>query len=200
MKRNSDPLELTPHWHVDVRLETELPVARIVSARFLGNVFFGAATIAVLLYTCWLGYLSFSLSREIRDWDGRLHEYVVEADDIQRIKREYTAEAAKIDQAYMLVRPRLNVSDFIASVGRERPGALVIDMIEWTDAGIAVRGCVHETSERASRMLGGYVEQLNRNEKMTPLFREIVLTDMDRGVNGDSLRFEITFRLKPVTS
>jgi hypothetical protein len=32
---------------------------------------------------------------------------------------------------------------------------------------------------------------------MQPIFREISLTDLDRGSSGDTIKFEIVFRLKP---
>ncbi|MSU66366.1 MAG: hypothetical protein EXS38_09760 [Opitutus sp.] len=73
---------------------------------------------------------------------------------------------------------------------------MVIDIIEWNESGVVGRGSVREKSERATRLLGGYVEQLRRDDKVTSLFRDIGLTDVDRGTTGETLRFEIIFGLK----
>lgn len=197
MKRNSDPLAVTPHWHVDVRLEAELPEDNIVGTRFLANVLCTALLAAGLLYVGYLGYLSMSLQHQIDDWGKRMDDHRAEAKEIQHLQREYAAEAAKIDQAYALVRPQFHVSAFIAEIGRTRPPQLLIDLIQWNDAGVVVRGIIHEPSKQASEVLRDYVDQLKRHDKIAPLFREIVLTDIDRGTRGDSLRFEIIFRLKP---
>lgn len=197
MKRKRDPLPLTSHWHVECRLEAELPEDNIVGRRFLVNMVFTAVAAGLLLYAGWLGYVSMSLRNQIRDWERRMDDNRSEVRDIQRMQREYATEAAKIDQAYALVRPQLFVSGFVADIGRTRPEPMTIDIIEWNAAGIVIRGSVRETSERASRIVGGYVELLRKDEAIAPLFREIVPTSIDRGTGGDMLKFEIALRLKP---
>ncbi len=200
MKRSRDPLVLSPHWHVDCRIEAELPEDNVVGTRFLVNVLFTAASVGALLFTGWLGYVNLSLRQQIHDWEQRISDNRAEVRDVQRMQREFAVEAAKIDQAHALVRPRFFVSGFIANIGRTRPEQLSIDIIEWNDAGIVVRGSVQERSERATRLLGGYVDQLRRDQEIGPIFREISLTDLDRGTSGDTIRFEIVFRLNPIAS
>lgn len=197
MKRKRDPLALAPAWHVDCRIEAELPEDNLVGTRFLINVLFTAVAAGMLLFTGWLGYVSLSLRHQIHDWEQRIEDNRAEVREIQRLQREFAVEAAKIDQAYALVRPRFYVAQFLASIGRTRPERMTIDIIEWNDAGIVLRGSVSESSERATRMLGAYVEQLRREEKIGPLFGEIRLTDLDRGGTEGALRFEINFVLKP---
>lgn len=196
MKRSRDALELSPHWHVDCRIEAELPEDNIVGTRFLTHVIFTAIAAGMLLYTGWIAAVGLSLRRQIDDWETRLRENRAEIGDIQRLQREYALEAGKIDEAFSLLRPRFQASEFFAEVGRTRPDAMTIDLIEWSEAGIVIRGSLGESSERATRLLGGYVDQLRRNEKIGPLFREIRLTDLDRGGAGGALRFEINCLLK----
>ena len=198
MSRERDPLGLSPHWHVDVRLVGELPEDNIVGTRFLIHVLFSAVTLGLLLFAGWLGYLNFSLRHQIRDWQQRIDDNRAEVSEIKSLGGKYAIEAAKIDQAYALIKPTLYVSGFISDLGRTRPEQVVIDTVEWNDAGIIVRGNVRENSQRATLLLGNYAKQLVSDEKIGPLFREIVLTSLDRGNNaGDLLNFELTFRLKP---
>lgn len=196
MKRSLDPLALSPAWHVDCRLTDELPEDRLVGTRFLVQVFSTALALTALLFAGWQAYVNASLRLQIRDWERRIDDNRAEVREINRLQREYAAEAAKIDQAWTLVRPQLFVSGFLENLGRTRPEPMTLDSIEWNDAGISVRGNLRESSERASRLLGGYVEQLRHDEAIAPLFREIVLTDIDRGAGTGVLRFEIVFRLK----
>lgn len=196
MSRSRDPMILSPHWHVDCRIESELPEDNVVGTRFLINVVFTAFAAGALLFTGWLGYLNLSLRHQIRDWEQRIVENRAEMLDIQRMQRDYAVEGGKIDQAYTLVRTQLYVSGFLNHIGRTRPEQMVIDIIEWNESGVIVRGSVREKSERATRLLGGYVEQLRRDDKVAPLFRDIGLTDVDRGSTGETLHFEIVFRLK----
>ena len=197
MKRNRDPLSLTPYWHVDCRVEAELPEDKVVGTRFLANALFTAMAVGMLLFAGWLGYASMSLRHQIRDWENRISDNRADVREIQGIQRDFAAESAKIDQAFALMRPRFRVSRFVADIGRSRPDSMAIDIIEWNEGGVVVRGSLAESSERATRMLGGYVEQLRKDEGIGPLFQEIVLTSLDRGGTGGSLRFEINFRLKP---
>ena len=197
MSRERDPIGLSPHWHVDVRLVAELPEDNVVGTRFLINVVFSAVALGMLLYAGWMVALNRSLHQQIGDWEQRIVDNRAEVADIKHMQREYAVESAKIDQAYTLVKPTLFVSGFVADLGRTRPEQVVIDTIEWTEGGVIVRGNVRENSQRATLLLGNYAKQLVRDEKIGPLFREIVLTSLDRGNNaGELLNFELTFRLK----
>lgn len=196
-----DPLVLDPRWHADCRIEAELPEDKVVGRRFLIHAACVGAALAALTYTGWLGFVTLDLSHQIADWEQRIKDNRAEVREVQAMQRDYAAEAMKIDQAYALVRPQLHVSRLVTDLGRTRPEKVLIDTIEWNDAGIVVRGHVQENSERASRLLAGYVELLRKDEKIGPLFRDIQLTDLDRGGAGaagkaEALRYEIKFTLK----
>jgi hypothetical protein len=199
MSKERDPLGLTSHWHVDLRLVAELPEDNVVGTRFLINASCSALAFGTFLYAGWLGYLNFSLRHQIHDWEQRIADNRAEVADIKHMQREYAVESAKIDQAFALVKPTLFVSGFIADLGRTRPEQIVIDTIEWTDGGIIARGNVRESSQRATQLLGNYAKQLVKDEKIGPIFREIALTSLDRGSGAntdEALNFELTFRLK----
>lgn len=199
MKRTRDPLGLSPHWHVDLRLETELPEDTVIGTRFLVHAAFSAVALTAVVFAGYQGAIAFSLSHQIQDWEKRINDNRAEVADITRMQREYSTEAVKIDQAYALARSQLFVSEFIANVGRTRPERIAIDLIEWNDGGVLLRGNLRERSDRATELLGGYIDQLRRDAKIGPLFREIILTDLDRGVSGETLRFEIKFSMKGST-
>ena len=196
MKRNDDPLGLSPHWHVDCRLEAELPEDTIIGTRFLVHVGFAALALVALVFTGHQAFVMLSLRQQIRDWEQRISDNRAEVRDIQRMQKEYAVEAAKIDQVHALVRPQIHVSGLIASLGRTRPERMAIDIVEWNEAGVVLRGSLRERSDRATEMLGSYVELLRRDAEIGPLFREIVLTDLDRGSSGETLRFEIRLSMK----
>lgn len=197
MKRKRDPLELSSSWHVDCRIEAELPEDNLVGRRFLVHAAATVVLAGVLLYAGLLSFVALSLQRQIDDWEMRLTENRAEIREIQRMQREYATESAKIDEAYLLARPRVQVSQLLADIGRTRPDQMAIDLVEWNDSAVVIRGSLNETSERAARLLGGYVEQLRRHERIAPLFKEIRLTDLDRGGSGGGMRFEINCALNP---
>lgn len=197
MSKERDPLGLSTHWHVDLRLVAELPEDNIVGTRFIINASFGVVALAALLYASWLGKQHSYLKEEISRWDGLQGDKRAEVAEIKFMQREYAVEAAKIDQAHALVKPALFVSGFIADLGRTRPEQVVIDSIDSSEAGIVVRGNVRENSQRATRLLGNYAKQLSSDPKIGPLFQQIVLTSLDRGSNTEEvLNFELAFRAK----
>ncbi len=198
MSRERDPIGLSEHWHVDLRMVAELPEDNVVGTRFLINAVFSAVAFGTLLYAGWTVALYFSLRHQINDWEKRIADSRAEVADIKHMQREYAAESAKIDQAYALMKPQLYVSGFVSELGRSRPEQVVIDAIDWSDTGIIVRGNVRENSQRAAMLLGNYTKQLKLDEKIGPLFRDIALTNLARGTGGggELLNFELTFRLK----
>lgn len=196
MKRNRDPLALSAHWHVDCRLTAELPEDTLIGTRFIVHVAFIAAALAAVVFTGHQAYVMLNLHRQIRDWEQRINDNRAEVRDIQRMQKEYAVEAAKIDQAHALVRPHLYVSELVANLGRTRPERMAIDIIEWNETGVVIRGSLKERSDRATEILGGYIDQLRKDAQIGPLFRDIVLTDLDRGSTGETLRFEIKLTMK----
>jgi hypothetical protein len=197
MSRERDPLGLSQHWHVDLRLVAELPEDNVVGTRFLINAVFSAVTVGVLLFTGWLFALNHSLRGQITDWEGKISDNRAEVADIKHMQREYAVESAKIDQAFALMKPTFHVAELIGEIGRTRPEQVAIDTIDWSEGGILIRGVVRENSQRATDLLSKYVKQLALDEKIGPIFREIALTSLERGANeGVQLNFEITFRLK----
>ena len=195
MSRERDPLAPSPHWRVDLRLLTELPEDNLIGTRFIVHVVFSALALTALIFAGWLGYKHYKLRHEISDWEQRIKDSDAEVREIKAMQTKYAVEAAKIDQAWTLVRPQLRVSNFLTDLGRTRPEPLIIDIVEWNDSGIVVRCNIRESSEKATSIAGDYVRQLNRDEKITPLFN-VVPSDLSRGANDGLFKFEITFRFK----
>jgi len=209
MSRERDPIGLSSQWHIDVRIVSELPEDNVVGRRFIVNVVSSAVTLAMVLFTVWLGYLNLTIRHQTSDWEGRIAENRPEVAEIKHMQQAYAIESAKIDQAFALMKPQIFVSRFVSDLGRTRPEQVVIDTIDWSDAGVIVRGNVRENSQRAALLLRDYSKQLVADQKIGPLFKDIALTSLDRGAGmgvgtvtgggttvGELLNFELTFRLK----
>jgi hypothetical protein len=196
MSRERDPLAPSPHWRVDLRLTAELPEDNLIGTRFIVHVLFSAVAVTAMIFCGWLGYKNYKLHHEIGDWEQRLKDSEAEAREVQDLGKKYAMEAAKIDQAWTLVRPQLHVFEFLANLGRTRPEPLIIDIVEWNESGIVVRCNIRESSEAATRILGNYLQSLNRDEKISPVFF-VRSTDLARGTNDGIFKAEIAFRFKP---
>ena len=122
--------------------------------------------------------------------------------EIEQVQGQFAKDSARVDEAYELMQQPMLVSEFTSLLGQSRPAQMVFEMIETGGADvIMLRGNLRENSERASRLLGAYVDTLRAHPKLGPLCREIVLTSLERREADDNLTFEITFRLQlPATS
>ena len=196
MSRSKDPLALSPHWHVDYRLESELPEDAVVGKRFLTNVAFAVPALVALVFCIIYHVELYVLEGDIKESEQYINKNKEAVRKIDEMQFKYDNEAAMIDQAHAWVQPQFFVSGFVAGLGRTRREQIAIDLIEWNDAGIVVRGGVREKSEQATRTLGDYVSQLRGDERIKPHFQAIQLTDVNRGAEGDALRFEIKFTLR----
>lgn len=197
MSKNRDPLALSPNWHVDCSLVDELPDDRVVSSRFLFNLPFGAVTLAVFVFFGLKLSTDLSLRFEIANSTRRIAESRLEVANIKQMQRDYTVVAAKIELAHSLVKSRLFIYHFTTQLGRTRPESMVINSIESTEYSIVVRGTLGESSERATLLIGQYVDQLTKDPAIGPRFRKdgINVTSFDRNRATDQQNFEITFLL-----
>lgn len=196
MSRSRDPLALTPHWHVDCALEAELPDDRVVSSRFLFNLPFGAVTLTLLVFFGLKLSNDLTLRSFIADWHRRIAESKVQVAAIKQMQRDYTVVSTKIEQAHQLVKGRFFVYDFMNELGHTRPEQMTISSVESTPLGVAVRGTLGQSSEKATLLIGQYVASLNKNPAFSSRF-EITVTSFERDRASDQQNFELTFRLLP---
>ncbi|MCF7687518.1 MAG: hypothetical protein K9M98_06140 [Cephaloticoccus sp.] len=188
-------------WHMDCRIVAELPDEKIVSTRFLLNSVYGAATLAVVLFFGWLLYTNLALRNQIQDWEQRMGEHSISLKEIRHLQNQYTRDSARINEAFALMQQPIAVSKFIEQIGLTRPPQVVFETIETGGMeGMLLRGSLRGNSERASRVLGGYVDKLQANPEFEQLFQSIRLTNLERQESDDRMNFEITLTLKPVAN
>jgi hypothetical protein len=194
-----ESIRLGAHWHVDCRLEEELPEDNLVSLQFVANLLFGLVTFCLTLVVSWLGYQTFNQRHQIRDWEKRITDGMPQVRQIQAMQREYVAEASKIDQAYGTIRQALFISEFIRVLSNTLPNQISIEILESNDSDIIMRGELRGSSQQSIRILGEYVDQLRKHEKIGPRFREIRATGFERTRGREDLQsFGIIFRLQPL--
>lgn len=194
--RKDDTIDFGPHWHLDCRLAADLPEDNIIRTRFLANAVFGAVTLALMLLTLWLGYLNRTLSHSVDNLDNQINAARPEVQELEQIQRTIAGLTHKIDYAYQLVGTPYLLSDLWLKLAAPRPDKMHIDLIEQTEAAVMLRGTIIESPERASRLLGEYVNALRKNPDVSSNFREISLTSLDRlDAQGDKLSFEVTLRI-----
>lgn len=197
MSAEGNQSNLSTHWHVDCRIVADLPEDRVIGTRFLINASVGAITFAILLGTLWLLYGNLTMHEAQADWNKRLSEQQSKIAEIEQLQLAFDREAPAVDLAHKLIHPRLPVTSFVQQLGRTRLELMTIDLIERNGSLAILRGTLRESSERASRLLTAYVQQLRNDPILAPSLQDVVISSFERFSEGDPISFEITFRLKP---
>ena len=196
MPRRSSDFDLEPNWHLDFREVASLPEDRVVRVRFLVNIC--AAAVALILVTLvgWQVLVRASVTSQLRFWDERIAAHRHDYDELQTSLHDYMAEAGRIKDAYDIVYSPFVPSVFILNIGRTLPDRMTIDMIGYADGVVTLRGSLAEPPERASRVLGGYVEALRKDPQIGPLFSDIAAPNLDRSKQEDLFNFVIVLKLR----
>jgi hypothetical protein len=194
MTPRRDALRAGAHWHVDCRLEGELPKDDAVSGQLLAKVVSGIVTLGLLLVFSWMAYHTFKVSREVQDLENRIAVSKPEVNAIRELQRQYNDEASKVDRAYATIRPALFVSEFIGAVARTLPPKVNIEGLVWNDNEIMMRGVVPGSRQVASPILASFLDALNKDPSISAQIIEIRPLGMDY-TKGN---FTIRFRLRPL--
>ncbi|MFZ1057470.1 MAG: hypothetical protein WAN79_17485 [Opitutaceae bacterium] len=187
-----------PHWHVDCRLVGELPEDSVVGVRFITYAISCAIALGAILFTGWYAYADLTLRHQIEDAEQRLEDDRWEVIEIRRLQRFYEIESKKIESAYSEMKNPILISGFVAELGRTLPDRMAVDSIEFNEGRFIIHGRMREASERASLMLGSYLDKLRADPEVGPRFSSINVTGLDRSVEDDQvMTYAITLHLKP---
>ncbi|MDP2139165.1 MAG: hypothetical protein Q8J74_15040, partial [Candidatus Didemnitutus sp.] len=127
----------------------------------------------------------------------RIAENAVPFAQHEKDSRKFSQLAARVDQAWTLLHSPHFVTETLMEFGRTRPVSTRLDTVFMTTDRVVVRGVIHETSARASQILGNYVREMRVNPALTPNFSVVNLTDLRRRESDTVFDFEIVFVLKP---
>ena len=195
MTRSEDTIDFGPHWHLDCRLVKELPEDNLVRLRFLVDVLAGSVAVGLVVIAATLFYGNNSTAGDIRSLEQRLAQNKPLINELRALQMRTGEHAARIDSAYRVTHQPYLVSRLWLSLGRTRPEAMRIGTIEASEGMVILRGSLVESSQKASRLLGRYVETLRKDPEIGPCFKTISLTSLDRPDDkGTRLSFEITMR------
>lgn len=192
---SKQPHYLQP-WHFDCRLSKELPDHNPVRGRFLANLLAGTFATIALFYAGMTLYYYTVTQNEIAYWQEQIETNSGSMVELQKYISSINAGGRKLDEIHKLTHTALPVSEFIQEIGRTRPANVRIDMIEYHDGTVYIRGGLRESSQRTTAVLSQYVTELRANPRLRPLFSHIVQTSMERNAQASSHSFEINLKLK----
>jgi hypothetical protein len=198
MATTRERIFLTANWHVDCRLIAELPEDSVVGMRFITYAVSCAIALAAVLFTGWYAYADLTLRRQIDDAQFRQEEDRWEVIEIRRLQHFYEVESKKIENAYSEIKTPLLLSGFLNEIGKTLPDRMLVDSVDFNESTIVIRGRMRESSERASILLGDYLQKLRDDPSFGPHFNTINVTALDRSTDDEQMMtYAITMKIKP---
>jgi hypothetical protein len=185
-------------WHVDCRRSLE-PQPRRLRTRFVGGVVAAAAMACALGACAWQWYVMRDLRADARYWDEQLASNRPLVESLTTSLTTLEKRTTRVRHAHTLMQQPYQMTELLMELGRTLPPKLRIDRIEGNDTTIVITGSALEPAEEASLALGRYREILRQAPGIGPLCSSITATSLQRERDANSLRFEITLRLKPPT-
>jgi len=138
------------------------------------------------------------LRRQIEEAEQKLEDDRWEVIEVRRLQRFYEIESKKIESAYTEIRNPFLFSSLVSELGRSLPDRMVIDTIEFADGRFVIHGRLREASERASLLLGDYLDKLRSDPELGQHFTSINVTGLDRSLEDEQMmNYAITMHLKP---
>jgi hypothetical protein len=186
-------------WRVDLRLISELPEDDVIGRKFIINSITGTILLLVALGTGWHFYLRMATAGELKTWEETVQVNRAVNNDVKRLRIELFKEAARIEQAHAFLNGPMQVSDFLLILGRTRPEVVRFEQIDGDDSGTLVRGSLVEPStNRATQLLGRYVDQLRAQPAIQTAYATVTLAGMGRSERDPALiTFELSFKARP---
>lgn len=194
MARKPADFTQEPYWHLDFRDLPSLPEDRVVRVRFLVNICAGVLTLILVAVVGWQLLARRAIAGQLRFWDEKIARVGGEYQALQLVMRDYAQESGKIRDAYNLIYTPFVPSALVIEIGRTLPSRMTVDMIGYASGGVTIRGSLAEPPERASRVLGHYVETLRNDGQIGSLFRDISAPSLARGKQDDLFNFEIVLK------
>jgi hypothetical protein len=184
---------------VDLRLIGELPEDDVIGRKFLINSITGTVLLLVALITGWHFYLRMGTAGELNTWLETIKANRVVNNEVKKLRSDLFQEAARVEQAHAILRSPMLVSDLMLALGRTKPDAVRLEQIEGDDSSVLVRGSLVEAStNRASQLLGRYVDQLRSHASIQPVYATVTLSSIGRSERDPSLvTFELSFKARP---
>lgn len=186
-----------PAWHPNFRNFEQLPDTKVVRTAFFIN---GAAimvTVVLLLWFCFQEYQLRDLHRQIDDWQHQIDRDRPGSNQAIAQFKKFQADAARVKEIDTFVTSRPAVSELLMQLGQTLPNNIAIDVFELRANGLRLMAAVRGAPELASGHASAYLAQLRANPKLSALFEDIALLNLERNPQTGRLTVEYFLRFKP---
>jgi Tfp pilus assembly protein PilN len=182
-------------WRPNFRNVSTLPDTKVVRTTFFINVIAGLVAIGLLAAVAYQEYALSDTRGQITLLNEEIARDSKPSHDAMAVFANFQAEEKKIRELEtFLAGNKLVVSDFLQRIGNSVPPNVSISTLDYTEAGVSLRGLVVGTPEQASGMVSAYEKQLRADAEIAARFDTIALTNLSRDSQNGRLTFEINLK------
>ena len=179
-------------WHPNFRNVATLPDTKVVRTTFFINALAGIAAAALLMLVAYQEYTLADFRSQIARLDEQIGRDKRQSQEAVALFGKFQAEEKKLQEVQtFLGTNKVVLPDFLNRIGQSIPAKVSIIAMEYSDAGINLRGSVVGTPEEASGMISVYEKALKADEEIGRRFNQIALTNLSRDAQNGRLSFEI---------
>lgn len=188
-------------WRPDFRVPEDLPDTKVVRTTFFINALTMTLGIAALILVGMREYQTYSLlqqeasSRQFIESNKPFNEQAL------RLTRDFATQEAKFTEAMKFSDVPMRAAEMLVIMGETLPANVRVSSIELRiDAAGApsavVRGVTAGSREQASGATSVYVDTLAKHPRLSAVFGDIALSNMNADPNANMLIFEVQLRQK----
>jgi hypothetical protein len=196
-KKSDAAAPALPAWHPNFRNFERLPDTKVVRTAFFVNGAAIVVTSVLLLWFCYQEYQLRDLRRQVAEWQRQIDRDRPASDKAIALFKKFQADAARVKEIEAFVNSRPLVSELLVQLGQTLPGNIALDTFELRANGLRLVAAVRGAPELASGHASTYLTQLRGNAKLTALFDEITLLNIERNQQTGRLTVEYFLKLKP---
>lgn len=179
-------------WHSNFRNAAELPDTKVVRTAFFINSVAVLLFASVLLLFVYQEYTIAGLRGEIATAEQQLEKEKKPSAQAIALYKTFGEEDKKIIELETFLKGnKIVLSEFITRVGQLLPKRMSITTVEYSEAGVIVRGHVGGT---AAEIASNYEKAVKEDAAIKQQFESVSITNLSRDPEGARFSFELTFK------
>ncbi len=195
-KTEANVTSQVPAWHPNFRNYEKLPDIKVVRTTFFVN---GAAILIASALLVLLGTREYevrNLKLQIEEWQNRIDRDKAGSDQAIALYKKFQEEEKRTNEVEAFIKSKPAVSEFLQRFGETRPKNIALELIDFRENGITVRGTVRGSPDLASGEASKYLDLLKNDAVFSVQFDDVSLATLSRNPATGRLVFEILIKFK----
>ena len=190
-KKSDGAVVVVPPWHPNLRIVENLPDTKVVRTAFFINGVAMSVAIALALYLGIQEWKLHEVNKQVADWQRQIDQNKKQSAEAVALYQDFKQEEAKTAEVADFVASKPVLSAIILRLAQITPKKIAFDLLDFREAGVAIRATVKGAPDRASGDASAYEKLLRTDKVLGPIFNDVNLVTMRRNATTGRLVIEI---------